>query len=58
MIALRRARLHGLEAGERDAWIAATGLVHDLTAVTRNLAAFAGTGVRRLDPWATTLEVR
>lgn len=38
---------------ERDAWIAATGLVHGLTVVTRNIADFAGTGVRLLDPWRT-----
>jgi len=52
MIALRCARLHVPDTkGERDAWIAATGLVHDLTIVTRNVADFAGTGVTLLDPW-------
>jgi toxin FitB len=35
----------------RDALIAATALVHGLTVVTRNVADFAGTGVRILDPW-------
>jgi predicted nucleic acid-binding protein len=51
-IALRCARLHVPEnKSERDAWIAATGLAHDLTVVTRNLADFAGTGVTLLDPW-------
>jgi predicted nucleic acid-binding protein len=51
-IALRCARLHVPETkSERDAWIAATGLAHDLTVVTRNLADFAGTGVTLLDPW-------
>jgi predicted nucleic acid-binding protein len=52
MIALRCARLHVPDTkSERDAWIAATGLVHDLTIVTRNVADFAGTGVTLLDPW-------
>jgi predicted nucleic acid-binding protein len=51
-IALRCARLHVPDTkSERDAWIAATGLVHDLTIVTRNVAAFAGTGLTLLDPW-------
>ena len=51
-IALRCARLHVPETkSERDAWIAATGLAHDLTVVTRNLADFAGTGVTLLEPW-------
>jgi predicted nucleic acid-binding protein len=51
-IALRCARLHVPDTkSERDAWIAATGLVHDLTIVTRNVADFAGTGSTLLDPW-------
>jgi predicted nucleic acid-binding protein len=51
-VALRCARLHVPDTkSERDAWIAATGLVHDLTIVTRNVADFAGTGVTLLDPW-------
>ena len=51
-IALRCARLHVPETkSERDAWIAATGLVHDLTVVTRNVSDFTGTGVTLLDPW-------
>ena len=37
--------------GERDAWIAATALVHDLTVVTRNVRDFESTGVRLLNPW-------
>jgi len=36
---------------ERDGWIAATALVHGLTVVTRNVADFAATGVRMIDPW-------
>jgi predicted nucleic acid-binding protein len=51
-IALHCARLHVPDTkSERDAWIAATGLVHDLTIVTRNVSDFAGTGVTLLDPW-------
>ncbi len=53
-IALRCARLHVPETkSERDAWIAATGLAHDLTVATRNLPDFAGTGVPLVDPWAS-----
>lgn len=37
---------------ERDAWIAATALVHGLTVVTRNVSDFAPTGVAVLNPWA------
>lgn len=55
-IALRCARLHVPETkSERDAWIAATGLVHDLTIVTRNVADFAGTGVTLLNPWTSAV---
>ena len=51
-IALRCARLHVPDTkSQRDAWIAATGLVHDLTIVTRNVADFAGTGTVLLNPW-------
>jgi predicted nucleic acid-binding protein len=54
-IALRCARLHVPDTkSERNAWIAATGLVHDLTIVTRNVADFAGTDVTLLDPWTYT----
>ena len=35
----------------RDAMIAATALEHGFTVVTRNVADFAGTGVRLLNPW-------
>jgi len=35
----------------RDALIAATALVHDLTVVTRNVRDFEGTGVMVLNPW-------
>lgn len=36
---------------DRDAYIAATALVHDLTVVTRNTRAFGGTGVKLFNPW-------
>ncbi|MGE0283111.1 MAG: type II toxin-antitoxin system VapC family toxin [Rhizobiaceae bacterium] len=35
----------------RDAYIAATAIVHDMTVVTRNVADFASTAVRLLNPW-------
>ncbi len=37
--------------GERDAFIAATALVHGLTLVTRNTKDFAATGVKLINPW-------
>ena len=36
---------------ERDAMIAATGVVHNMTVVTRNIDDFIGTGVELLNPW-------
>lgn len=36
---------------DRDAWIAATALAHNLTVVTRNTRDFQATGVRLLNPW-------
>lgn len=36
---------------ERDGFIAATALVHDLTVVTRNVRDFERTGVRVINPW-------
>jgi predicted nucleic acid-binding protein len=38
--------------GERDALIAATGLAHSMTVVTRNVADFKQTGVQLLNPWS------
>ena len=43
-----------LELGILDAYIAATALVHGMTVVTRNVAAFESTGVRLLNPWIPT----
>ena len=37
---------------ERDALIAATAIVHEMTVVTRNVADFDTTGAEVVDPWA------
>lgn len=51
-IAARCALLHVPDPrSERDAWIAATALEHNLTVVTRNISDFSGTGVALLNPW-------
>lgn len=51
-VALRCARLHVPDKrGERDALIAATGLVHGMTVATRNTSDFGATGVPLLNPW-------
>ena len=51
-VAWRCAELHVPDpSSERDAMIAATALVHELTVVTRNTTDFASTGVRFLNPW-------
>jgi predicted nucleic acid-binding protein len=51
-VALRCAKLHVPNpCAERDALIAATALVHGMTVVTRNVADFAATGVKLLNPW-------
>ena len=51
-VASRCARLHVPNPrSERDAWIAATALVHDLIVVTRNIGDFAETGVSLINPW-------
>lgn len=36
---------------DRDAMIAATGLEHGMTVVTRNVAAFEGTGGKLINPF-------
>lgn len=48
----RCARLHVSDRrGEGDALIAATAMVHGMTLVTRNVAAFKPTGVPHINPW-------
>lgn len=51
-VARRCAQLHAPDPrSERDAFIAATALVHGMTVVTRNVADFAPMGVAILNPW-------
>lgn len=51
-VALRCARLHVPDPRpERNAFIAATALVHGMTVVTRNAADFEPTGVAVVNPW-------
>ena len=51
-IARRCASLHVPDPrAERDALIAATALVHDMTVVTRNISDFDATGAPLLNPW-------
>jgi len=51
-VALQCARLHVPDPrAERDALIAATGLVHGMTVVTRNTTDFEATGAKLLNPW-------
>lgn len=55
VVARRGALLHVPDPRPvRDALIAATGLVHGMTVVTRNVADFAPTGAKIIDPWVTT----
>lgn len=52
VVATRCAHLHIPDRrNEVDALIAATALVHGLTAVTRNVKDFEGTGAIIVDPW-------
>jgi predicted nucleic acid-binding protein len=51
-VALKCAALHVPDPKpDRDAYIAATALVHDMTVVTRNTRDFATSGVRLFNPW-------
>ncbi|MCW7553171.1 type II toxin-antitoxin system VapC family toxin [Endozoicomonas gorgoniicola] len=51
-IALTCAQLHVPNPkSERDAMIAATAIVHQMTVVTRNIQDFEQTGVKLLNPW-------
>ncbi len=51
-VARRAARLHVPDLRpERDALIAATGISHGLTVITRNFADFEPMGVPVLNPW-------
>jgi len=51
-VALACARLHVPDPRpERDAFIAASALVHGMTIVTRNVADFAPMGVGVVNPW-------
>lgn len=52
LVAQRCARLHvPNKHGERDAFIAATALVHGMAVVTRNVTDFQTTGVTIINPW-------
>lgn len=51
-VALACARLHVPDPRpERDAFIAASAIVHGMTLVTRNTADFAPMGVASINPW-------
>ena len=51
-VARRAAQLHVPDPRPiNDAFIAATALVHGMTVATSNVAGFAATGVRVLNPW-------
>lgn len=54
----KRAGLHAHDPRtDRDALLAATALVHGLTLVTRNVAAFRSARVKVFNPWGYTPEV-
>ncbi len=58
-VAQRCAALHVPDPrSERDALIAATAMVHNMTVVTRNVADFQATGVPLLNPWDTAPKPR
>lgn len=54
-VAKRSATLHVPDRRPvRDSLVAATALVHGMTVVTRNTAAFGASGVMLLNPWEPT----
>ncbi|MDR0770775.1 MAG: type II toxin-antitoxin system VapC family toxin [Burkholderiales bacterium] len=56
-IAMRCARLHVPNPrSERDAYIAATALVHGMAVVTRNVADFAMAGITVINPWEQQID--
>jgi predicted nucleic acid-binding protein len=58
-VAQRCAALHVPDPrSERDALIAATAMVHNMTVVTRNVADFEATGVTVLNPWDSAVTPR
>ena len=53
-VVMRSAKLHVPDPRPvRDSLIAATGLVHGMPVVTRNVADFEPTGVLTIDPWGS-----
>ena len=58
-VAQRCAALHVLDPrSERDALIATTAMVHNITVVTRNETDFLGMGVAVLNPWDSVPQPR
>lgn len=56
-VAQRCAALHVPDPrSDRDALIAATAMVHNMTVVTRNMSDFAATGAPLLNPWDTVAQ--
>lgn len=54
-VALKCAQLHVPDSrAKRDAMIAATAIVHGMTVVTGNVAAFGTTSAETFDPWSKT----
>jgi len=57
LLARRRAHLHALDRKcDRDALIAATGLVHGMIVVSRNVSDIARTDVNLLNSWGKSEE--
>ena len=56
-VPLRCAGLHASNPRpERDAFLAATALVHGLTLVSQNVADFQGSGIFFVNPWEHRME--